>query len=178
MLHPRQIIRQTIVELLQAGKIDAAPSCIFDTHDKPLFTDDLPAISVYTQSERLEDTESQDFGLRRRIMSGGVECYHSGDSGAEIVDKLSWQIENILHANPTLNNLVEWCKLTDTSIAFAEEGERVLHAAAMTFEVTYCTHLYEVEGLPPVTVLYGFDPQTGKGNEDYYSPVGGVKQRR
>jgi len=168
---PRQIIRQTIVELIKAGNTDAVSSSIFDTHDKPLFADDLPAISVYTQSERLEDLDNQDFGLRRRIMSVGIECYHSGEGGAAIVDKLSWQVENILHANPTLNTQVEWCKLTDTSLAFSDDGKFVLHGAVMTFEVTYCTHLYEIEGMPPVTVLYGFDPQTGKGNESDYIPL-------
>jgi len=168
MLHPRQIIRQTIVELLQAGNTDASPDSIFDTHDEPLFADNLPAISVYTQSERLEEAEAQDFGLRRRIMTVAVECYHSGQQGAAIVDKLAWQVENILHSNPTLNTQVEWCKLTDTALSFADDGKQVLHGAVMTFEVTYCTHLYEMEGKPPVTVLYGFDPQTGKGNESDY----------
>jgi len=172
MLHPRQIIRQTIVELLKAGNVDAASNSIFDTHDKPLFADDLSAISVYTQSERLEEQESQDYGLRRRIMSVGVECYHGGDAGASIVDKLAWQVENILHANPTLQEKVEFCRLTDTSIAFTDDGKQVLHAAVMTFEVTYCTHLFEVEGLPPVTVLYGLDPHTGKGHESDYVNLG------
>jgi len=173
MHHPRKIIRQAIVELIQAGNTDAAPDSIFDTRDMVVFNGDFPAISVYTQAERLEPQETQDFGLRRRIMTVGIECYHVGDDGAEIIDRLAWQVENILHANPTLNNLVEFCHLTETAMAFADDASRTLHGAVMSFDVTYCTHLYEVEGQPPVTVLYGFDPQTGLGNEDDYIPLGG-----
>jgi len=171
MQHPRKIIRQTIVGMIAAGATDAGER-VYDTRDMTLFTGDFPVISVYTQAERLEEAEQQDFGLRRRIMTATVECYHSGDEGAEAVDRLAWQVENILHANPTLQLKVEFCRLLDTSIAFADDGVQVLHAAVMNFEVTYCTHLYEVEGAPPVTVLYGFDPQTGIGHEADYIQAG------
>jgi len=171
MQHPRKIIRQTIVEMIAAGGTDAGIR-VYDTRDMTLFTDDFPVISVYTQTERLEEAENQDFGLRRRIMTVAVECYHSGAQGAEAVDRLSWQVENIIHADPSLQQKVEFCRLTDTSLAFADDGEQTLHVAVMNFEVTYCTHLYEVDGLPPVTILYGFDPQTGVGHESDYIEAG------
>jgi len=173
MDHPRKIIRQGVVDLLKAGST-AAGNHVYDTHATNLFPDDLPAICVHTQSERLKSQENQDFGLRRRTMVLGVECYHVGKNGAQAVDKMAWQVENILHGNPTLGNLVEWCHLRESTMAFADDGTQVLHAVVMSFDVTYCTHLYEVEGEPPVTVLYGFDPETGIGHEDDYFPLGGA----
>jgi len=167
MPHPRQIIRQTMTVLIQAGSTSAGDN-VYDTRDLTLFTDNFPAISVYSLSERLEEDEQQTHGLRRRVMTIAVECYHTGKDGAQMVDKLAWEVENILHANPTLNDLVEWCKLTDTALAFEDDGQQVIYGAFMTFEVTYLTHLYEVEGQTLVTVLYGFDPLTGLGNEPHY----------
>jgi len=173
MDHPRKIIRQAVVALLKAGKTEAGEQ-VFDSGDFTLQIPATPAINVYTQSERLEGAENQDFGLRRRTMVLSVECYHAGDEGAQMVDKMAWAVENILHGNPTLGDLVEWCHLSESTMAFADVGERVLHGAVMNFDITYCTHLYEVEGEPPVTVLYGFEPQTGKGHEpDYIEARGG-----
>jgi hypothetical protein len=172
MKHPRQMIRERFVSLVKEAGTDAA-SRVYDSRDFTLNTDTTPAIVVYTLAEKLEPDQQHDDGMRRRVMDLRVECYHTGDAGAAATDRMAWQVENAMRSDPTLGNAVEWCRLSAASMAFAEQGEFALYAAVLDVEITYCTHLYEVEGAPPVTVLLGFSPDVGPGNEPEYSVLAG-----
>lgn len=167
MQHPRELVRAAMVALIKAGGTDAAHR-VYDSRDFTLNTNATPAIVAYTLAERIDPDQQHQDGLRRRIMDMRVECYHTGDAGAAAVDRMAWQVENCARTDPTLGGRVEWCKLSSTDMAFAEQGEFALHAAVMTFEVVYYTHLYEVDGEPPITVLLGFEPQVGPGHEPEY----------
>lgn len=181
MSHPRKIIRAAVASLLATPDASDPPvyptgarARFYDSRDFALDARTMPVGVVYTAGERMDPDYRHNNGIRRRIMELRIEFYHTGDDGAEGVDLGAWQVENALHANPTINNLVEWCSLTDTSIASAVQGETALFTAIMTFEVIYYTHLAEGEGGQPVTVLLGFDPETGPGNEaDYTAIIGG-----
>lgn len=181
MDHPRKIIRAAVASLLKTPDGSDPPLYptsagvrFYDSRDFPLDIKKMPAGVVYTLSERLDPDYRHDGGLRRRIMELRVEVYDVDDDAAEGVDKAAWEVENAIHANPTIGNLVEWCILTDTRIAAAEQGDLALFTAIMTFEVVYYTHVKPDSEGRPVTVLLGFEPETGIGHEaDYIAVIGG-----
>ncbi|RUV00059.1 hypothetical protein EOB36_18095 [Mesorhizobium sp. M6A.T.Cr.TU.017.01.1.1] len=176
--HPRKIIRAAVAALLVTPDASdppvfptAAKARFYDSRDFPLDARTMPVGVVYSADERIDPDFRHDGGVRRRIMELRVEFYGVGDAGAEVVDEGAFEVENAIHANPTINNLVEWCTLTGTAIAFAEQGEVSLWTAILTFEVIYYTHLVADETGRPTTVLLGFDPETGPGNEPDYVDV-------
>ncbi|WP_455480091.1 hypothetical protein V4B17_03535 [Bartonella sp. B23] len=137
-MHPREKIRESFVSLLKAGKTTAAER-VFNMRDFNFSVESMPAINVSTQNERLE--EGHDYGLRRRILTIDVECYATQEDGARCVDHLAWEVEEIFHANPTLNNTVESCRLQNIAFAFGDNGVVSLHGAILTFEVIYNTNI-------------------------------------
>ncbi|QKC89998.1 hypothetical protein EB230_17475 [Mesorhizobium sp. NZP2234] len=176
--HPRKIIRAAVAALLATP--DAADPPVFPTAAKARFYNsrDFPADArtmpvgvVYTGKDLIDPDYRHDGGIRRRFLKLIVECYAVGDEGADAVDDCAFQVETWLHANPTLGNLVEWCTIFETDTAFAEQGEVALWTAILTFDIIYYTQLIEVDGRPPTTVLLGFDPETGPGNEPLYTDV-------
>lgn len=175
--HPRKQIRDAVVAMLSAqdgaGEYPTgAKARVYNSRDFPLDARIMPVCLVYTFNESLDSDYQHDGGVRRRIMDLRVEFYQAGDSAAADVDEGAFQVENIIHADPTLGNLVESCRLQSTDIAFAAEGDFALFTAVMVFEIVYYTHLIEDEGGRPVTVLLGFDPETGPGNEGKYIDTG------
>lgn len=178
-MHPRKEVRAAIVALLKTPE-GVAPAQVFptsvnarwyDSRDTPTDTRLMPVGVVYTANERLDPDYRHDGGVRRRIMTMRIEAYHTGDEAAEGVDLIAWEVENLLHANPTIGNKVESCRLETTEIAFAEAGDVSLFAAVMEWEVVYYTHVVVDDGDVPKTVLLGFDPETGPGNEDDYTVI-------
>jgi len=188
MTHPRRLIRQRVVELLTAQRGDppvyptSAERRVYDSRDLPIDeTSGTPAILVYTLREELDEAEQMDGGIRRRTMDLLVEIYRAsvtpdGYEGPEVlggpeVDDIAWRVESIVYANPTLGDMVERCTLISTDIQVSEDGVVPLWAAIMLFRVVYVTHLQEVEGSPPTQILLGFEPDTGPGNEPFYTEV-------
>jgi hypothetical protein len=138
-MHPRKALRAAAVEIIRSAGTDAAHR-VYNSRDFTLNTNSTPAIVVYTLGERIDSDQQHEGGLRRRVMDMRVECYHTGDDGADAVDEMAWQVETALRAAPTLGNLALTTRLINTDMAFAAQGEFALHAAVMHWEVTYYTH--------------------------------------
>ncbi|WP_375627692.1 MULTISPECIES: hypothetical protein [unclassified Bartonella] len=175
-MHPRETIRESFVALIKAAKTVAGDN-VFNMRDFNLFIETMPAINISTQNETIED--GHDFGLRRRVLTVDVECYATCEDGARFVDQLAWEVEEIFHANPNLNNTVETCRLQNIAFAFGDNGALALHGAILTFEVIYVTNIpnmNEEEGSVTARIvepLVGFKPETGVGNEDKYHKIEG-----
>ncbi|WP_455478682.1 hypothetical protein V3565_02140 [Bartonella sp. B10] len=137
-MQPRETIREIFVALIKAAKT-AAGERVFNMRDFNFSIEIMPAINVSTQNETLEDGHAH--GLRRRILTVDVECYATEKGGARCVDHLAWEVEEIFHANPTLNNRVESCGLKNIAMAFGDNGVFALHGAILTFEVIYIDDL-------------------------------------
>ncbi|MBX4336414.1 hypothetical protein [Bartonella raoultii] len=168
-MHPRETIRETFVTLIKAAKTTAGDN-VFNMRDFNLFIEAMPAINISTQNETIED--GHDFGLRRRVLTVDVECYSTQENGASFVDQLAWQVEEIFHANPNLNNTVETCRLQNIAFAFGDNGALALHGAILTFEVTYVTNIPDQgESIKFMTPFIGFTPETGVRNEDKYVTI-------
>ncbi|WP_455475519.1 hypothetical protein [Bartonella sp. B17] len=173
-MHPREKIRESFVALIKAAKTVACEN-VFNMRDFNFSSEKMPAINVSTQNETLE--QGHDYGLRRRVLTVDVECYATQEDGARCVDQLAWEVENIFYANPNLNNTVESCRLQNIAFAFGDNGALALHGAILTFEVTYVTNIPDAdEGSIEarlVESLVGFDPETGRKNEDKYQKIEG-----
>ncbi|EJF86915.1 hypothetical protein [Bartonella rattimassiliensis] len=171
-MSPRETIRKTFAALIKAAKT-AAGDNVFNMRDFNLFIEAMPAINISTQSETIED--GHDFGLRRRVLTVDVECYATCEDGARFVDQLAWEVEEIFHANPNLNNTVETCRLQNIAFAFGDNGALALHGAILTFDVTYLTNIPCPDEGNAIEVavepLVGFAPETGVGNEEKYHKI-------
>lgn len=176
--HPKKIIRAYVTGLLTRHDPaapeawpTAAQGMIFNSRDFNVSGDNLPAGIVYTGDETIDLAYRHDGGIRRRILELKIEYYAEGDAGADAVDDGAMQVENAIHADPSLGTLVESCQLSRIDTAFAEMGEIALWTSILTFQVIYYTHFRSIDGEAPVTVLLGYDPETGPGNEAKYTAI-------
>lgn len=177
MTNPGRIIRSAIVDLLKTpyGDPPASPTAagarVFNSSDSPGDVDAGAEINVYLAGETLDSTYQHQGGIRRRIMDLRIECYHYGASGADSVDDMRWQVEQTMRRDPTLGNRVEWCRLKESSIFFAEQGDVALFAAVTSWEVIYYTDLFLEDGVTPTIVLIGFSPEIGPTHQDDYTAI-------
>lgn len=144
---------------------------VFDNDATPPDAEALNEINVVFVSEAIDPGTQHVGGPRKRIMQMRVECYNT--KSKDNADDLAWQVEEAFQANPTLNDMVEWFKLNSIDLFVVENETLALYAAVMTYEVVYWTHIQVDEGGRPTTVLLGFDPLTGPGNEPEYSDITG-----
>lgn len=167
--HPGALVRGAVVDAIKGST--AAENHVFDSRDLPLSADITPAILIYKTGEVLDRDHMHDNGLRRRTMTLSIEIYGVGDDAADVTDRVAWEVENTLRADPTLGGKVERIDFIDSATAFADNGELALFVTAMTVEVIYWTHLVADEGSRPSIVLLGFSPDIGLGNEPDYAEV-------
>lgn len=183
MANPRKLITAAVADYLKAPLADdgAAPGApkrfltdakarAYDTDTMPPDADAMPEINVLFVREIIDETTQHDGGPRRRLMEMHIECYHN--KGKAEVDDLAWQVEEAMRANSSVNNLVEWCKLTDLHLFIVENHTVSLFCVVMNFDVIYWTHEVKDETTGrPKTVLLGIDPEVGPGHEPDYSEV-------
>lgn len=174
MTNPRKLITKGIADHLKAQTSPgifptSAGGRVFDADDTPPDADSLPEINVLFVSEVIDAAFMHQQGIRRRVMTVRVECYHT--AGKSEVDDLAWEVEEALRANPDIGGMVEWCKLLNIDLYVVENQTMALFACVMTYEIIYYTHVPEAEGVTPTQVVFSFVPDIGPGNEDYYKSI-------
>jgi len=175
--NPRKLITAHIATTLKTP--DASDPPVFptpvggrvsDNDATPPDADGLNEINVVFVKETIDEFSQHQDGRRRRIMTVQIECYNS--AGKDAVDDIAWAVEEAMRANPTLGNMVESTKFLDIGFFVVENSTDAMYCMVMTYEIIYWTHVVEEDGIP-VTILLGFDPYTGPGNEDEYIDVTG-----
>jgi hypothetical protein len=91
---------------------------------------------VYTRDERLDEDGHADPGIRSRTLELAVEVVTGGDAAT---DFLCTAVEVVMDAHETLGNLVQGTRLQRISMDRDSDGERIMVAARMDFEVAYFT---------------------------------------
>jgi hypothetical protein len=140
MAHPRQLIRQAVRTLLDG--VTVAGARVSATRvDVPYRKVDLPAISVYTLEETVEDESSSTAPreLERELtleIAGFVEF---GEGVDDRMDDLAQEIETAMHADPFLGGLAGDCLLVATELSVRGEGDRLAGVVTLTYAVTYRT---------------------------------------
>jgi hypothetical protein len=140
LLSPRTAIRRAACEVLRAALPGWAegfpPESVYDSLTVPLGMKKLPAILVYTRDERLDEDGHTDPGIRSRTLELAVEVVTGSDAAT---DFLCTAVETVMDANETIGNLVQGTRLQRISVDRDSDGERIVVAARMDFEVAYFT---------------------------------------
>jgi hypothetical protein len=138
MSHARQKIRDAVVLLITG--LTTTGSRVFDTRLYNLDPDvNLPGLVVYTQNETSERSDFSPNNYSREL-DVVIEGYVETNSTVEnTLDTISLEVENVLGANPLLNNTATTSELTQTEIEFDVMGERPIGIIRLTLSVTYYT---------------------------------------
>lgn len=138
----RTAIRQYVKALLTDKTI--AGSRIFTNRAKPLGEEDMPALLIYTSTDkRGRPGDEHDGSMTYRkldvIVEGAIE--NSRDIDLEtVLEKMSDDIETAINDDETLGNLVIECRWTCTEIDIVPDARRLFGAVRVEFEAELYTH--------------------------------------
>jgi hypothetical protein len=139
MAHQRQLIREAVrAQLL--GKT-AAAARVHETRMVPWRQVELPALSVYALSERI-DADSQKTApreLTRTLKLRVVGVVRFKDNIDDALDELALQVERALDADPNFGGTAFDSILSDVELGVDEESGKPLGVLEMTYTVTYHT---------------------------------------
>lgn len=175
---PRKEVVAAVADYLKTpvdGKFPTdANGRVSDTDSTPPDVDSLPEINVLFVRETVDATTDHQNGAGglnspvRRVMEMNIEVYHDTPESLDV----AWQVEEALRANPTLADKVERVRINDIDLYVAENETVALYVSIIKLEVSYWTHVVDEEGRP-TTVLLGFWPEIGPGNEEDYTDITG-----
>jgi hypothetical protein len=138
-VHKRQAIRDRIVEALKGQT--CAHEKVFSNRGRSFFQNELPSITVYTESESSEILNPPHASLKRTmrlvVEAAAVQKSHIDNE----LDELCAEIEAVLKpaTRPIFEGLVQTMILSGTEIGLAEKGDSMLGSARLTFDVEYDT---------------------------------------
>lgn len=104
---------------------------------------ELPAISVYTDSETVDVDASRNTAPRElvRSMDLAIEAMVKATSSVDdALDDLSAQIEKAMHADETFGDTCADSILSSVEMAISVEGREPVGLLRMVYAVTYYTH--------------------------------------
>ena len=173
MKAPRTLIREAVRERLVANlpEVDArlTASRIEIHRTMPLVPGKLPAVVIYTTTERVEDTPNADPGLRYRKLDLAVDVVATGSLAAEEAETIAHAVEGILDVDDTLGHMVEGLRLTRIDLEYDLDGDGPTLGLRMLYEVSYWTRPLEDEEMPvPLQVLASWEPEIGIQHKDKY----------
>ena len=133
----RKPIREYVGALLK-GKTSAGDR-VFETRVRPLWSEELPGIAVYTENEDVSVFEEP--RVYRRTLSLVVEIYAEANEALDdTLDLISGGVEDTIDADPTLGGLVNDARETNTTINLVDDGKVIVGSAKLTFQVEYFTN--------------------------------------
>ena len=139
MSHVRQQIREAIGTACTSLTTTAAR--VFQARVYPLATADLPGLAIYTNAETSEEAEVGGAArLLMRMLEVKIDGYSRRTSGLDDeLDTICAEVEVAIMDNSTVQELVGNIYLSETSISFANEGDRPIGCASMTWNCVYFT---------------------------------------
>lgn len=143
----RKSIRSEITKILTAKTGDTYPTSaadrVYNSPFLPIPDNDLetnlPAICIYCGPE---DIEQLDNLADRRTQTITIECISCGDSVDDDLDDLSGQVENLLLAKRTLNDLVDHIKHKSSEPGYDRESHSNIQSMKLTYDVIYQTDAF------------------------------------
>ena len=135
MAHKRKDIRNAIVAML--SNHTSAGTNVYPSRVLALWTDDLPAILVYSKEEaasRTNNASSQ--SLRNTTFTIQVHVAVTTDLESAL-DDICNEVETILSGDPELQSTALDCFIASTSIDLSVEGETPTGVATLTYNIRY-----------------------------------------
>lgn len=137
MTHKRKEIRDKVVEKLK-GSTHCADR-VFSNRGRPFFANELPSITVYTESEISSFLNPPENRIKRSLKliveAATVQNCHIDDE----LDELAAQIEAALPNTQIYNGTFQTISLSQTDVGLAEKGEKVMGSVRMTYDIEYET---------------------------------------
>jgi hypothetical protein len=138
-LHPRQQLRHAAVAALLDKT--AAGARVYRMRVAPNKTGKLPSLSVYTPGEDVDTEASMESAPREleRVIELVVDAIvEAGPEDVDdAIDALCLEVENALHADPTLGGVVADLILSRTDSDAFGEGGKTIGLAKLTFRVEH-----------------------------------------
>lgn len=134
-MNRRTHIKKYVTDSIREAGI---PVNIFSSRRAALQGVELPAVIVAIYSEK-NDLFSQSGQEVRKTAELSIEVMvDAGLERADIeIDRMTAQIEELLHQDESLNQTIDRCILKNTEIAVIREGEYDLGMARMVYDVIY-----------------------------------------
>ena len=149
MAHERQSLREAIVLQLMgpSNNRTAAGARIFETRQAPIKTAQLPAISVYVDSESVsEDSDKSAPRELKRVAIIAVEGWvWASDSVDDSLDDLALEIETAMDIDLNFGETAFDSVLQSSDFGIKLDGERPMGAVRLEYKVTYHTDLRVAE---------------------------------
>lgn len=151
MAHPRKLIRHAVVALLIAANT-AAGSRVLGTRVEPHKKTKLPALSVYTLNDPVDEddsTETEEAHELELEIAGWV-AHTDAVPADDAMDDIAEQIEAVMAANPYLNGKASEVRFVGTVTSVVEEDGRsdpLVGIVVLTYAVTYRTDLTALSAL-------------------------------
>lgn len=156
-MHARQAIRQAVIARLVGDAPTyrtVARDRVFSTRREPLRHHELPAISVYVDSE-VVDEDSADTAPRelKRTATVAIEGWvQYREAVDDVLDDLALEIETAMDGDQNLAGTAFDSVLTLTEVGVRLEGERPLACVHLEYAVTYHTQPQLAEPVDPFDV--------------------------
>lgn len=141
MAHPRKLIRQTVVALL-AGANTAAGTRVLGTRIVPHRKSGLPALSVYTLSDPVDQEVSTDIEETHELeleIAGWV-AHTEALPVDDAMDDLAEQVQTAMRGDPFLSGKASEVRFKGTVMEVVEDDGRsdpTIGVVVLTYLVTY-----------------------------------------
>ncbi len=143
MTHARNQIRDAFVTAL--GTIPGLS--VYNGRVFPLYDTTLPAVSVSSREETIDDEQGKKFGEQFRTLLLSVQCYDKVDELIDnSLDTISESVETAVFDDAGIKAIVRCLDLAGTEIEVSQEGEKPMGIATLAFSCKYITK----EGEPGV----------------------------
>lgn len=140
--HPRKLIRDTAKDVILNGNTLAGRD-VFTNKKIHIEKACLPQVILHTESESVELLDQAPKRYRRNLTLT-IECFAKGIDEIECqdtLDQLTWQVENLMAADDTLNGTVNKIDLTAVRQQYEETSTYPVGACVLTYTVQYLTEL-------------------------------------
>lgn len=140
--HPRKLIRDTVKDILLNGNTIAGTN-VFTNRKIHTDPECMPYVVIHTEAESVELLDQAPKRYKRDLTLT-IEAFAAETTELGVqdsVDKLAWQIENLLAQDDSWNMTVNKQDLTGVRMEFDESGEKPLACCILTFTAQYLTEL-------------------------------------
>ena len=166
----RKLIRAAVVATLKEdAALQARGVSHFVARYSPIPTRKLPSVSVYTNSDSVEE-KSWETAPRKyeRDLNVQIEVSVMGEEVADLLDDICEDVEQAIGRDTQLKNTCYSCNLSGTNINFSDDGEKKISTAILSYSAEYETEqsvpVAEADDLDTITASYRLSQE--QQNED------------